>query len=1280
MPAINPANSDAGRALRAQQAAARSASSQRPKPRPAAGLPPLLSAPAQAQPAQAPTRPRPRPKPKPQPKTGLAKLVNDIQYELGPKGGTGRAFRRAGRQIVRDVVKDAKQAQRNPVTAVLPIPGGALPRVGYVERNVGTAVLGAVDNAARLGYSAAQRMSGAKKADPTAGPVGAFLDQFVERGYRALGSKPPSQMSQAEVDRDQFRRSMGGGLLAAPLGTLGLAGRALQATTMAGKVGYSGAAFALNGLISNVFEDSTGGNPVNFINQTTGAKLPGAVNVGQDDRVDSFWKSLLPNLGADLAVGGVVGGGLAVGGKSLRAMGVPLKHTKAHLAKRWAARGETAERAEQAAAGVVRQDPESGAYAFSPPEPKPEPPKPTDAPQAAPEPWQPPPMPEQAAPEFDPWTQSYDPALPTSTGLGRAIGDLSDQELRAISTGEGPVVPRVEEALAARDQAMAMPAAPAQVLPTDVLPDEYLAALPNKWRGMADGDKPFDLAPLFDPEVNPSIWKRAQAMTGADEPGQLTPTDMADVLDAMLSDGQAVVPSRMGAEMMPVAGIRRPVPAADPAAVDPAADPWSSPSDMPDLPDQALWDPRQEGSIKIKDGPNGPEVVDGNKRLGLAQRLGVEQVPVVRDGGAPTPADAAQPRPQIELDPAERARIKQELIKAAAEGGEIRPPDAPIPAFSDMPVRRLDEVDMDKPVEPGSPEAQALLDEARLAADAMRERAAMDRAATEAARDAEGYELKTFEQKKAEGLVRGYKADPGAEQAQPPPPVAGPTAPERPTPVRLASGTGDQPEFTLPPALKKPGITYGSRKIRFASDLDRAAYALLEKKNPKLQPELRAALDAAGIDPGSVVNHAIRVRKALKKSNPSGDGVIDLPAQPWEGLRRPASPAMAATGQAPDPGMTPSEIAQWTEVNSMMIVEVKRLMPQIREEIRHVLGDEADLRIHNAFKTEPSPIGWGGGGDAEIQGMYVWAEDTVNIWARTDPALFGLPVGTRPGSLQPREIIRAGIHESVHRIVRRALSDSELRLLQQPKSKALIKKLGQALYSERQIIDMAYDELLTEAITEYVVLRRAGRDAWKELLDKSRLRTEATTTPSAGPSSGLKIAKQIAESFPAFRQAAEKVYNFIRKSKDLWDGLREKGNGAQVRDLLESIQQGLARGSVADLRPALVPNPKDPGNPYMRLDNQAMKDRYDKVEYWQMTNANGDLLDGYFQEIDKAVARGDWRAYGQWQELKQKVDSGLFDRDLVSIQRIKTKAESQVSALMKKLQDIEDKYTKGGCL
>ena len=324
-----------------------------------------------------------------------------------------------------------------------------------------------------------------------------------------------------------------------------------------------------------------------------------------------------------------------------------------------------------------------------------------------------------------------------------------------------------------------------------------------------------------------------------------------------------------------------------------------------------------------------------------AQRALLESTDIL-DGNLPA-IDKVAPGPRRRGDPVipepDRATLEAHAIQRAIANGEVRPTemqplDLPPAPSADIRAVELELAAMDPtlPLEdqlPNMPATrQAAADELRLAAEYARQDAEIAWAAEKAAREAEGYDLLSLQEKKAQGL--------GAEWVEPvtpevlPPEATGsiadlleqasrqmaesdarvyrrtgeaisnlrqgidvladealPPAPEPPrrraadtlratlrtlaeSDGRLYRAIGEvsgAPEFTLPPGLAKSSPRYGRNTLQFESDLDRAAYVLANDKTKgesKSATKFRDALIAAGLDPDQVAAHGKTVKAAVK--------------------------------------------------------------------------------------------------------------------------------------------------------------------------------------------------------------------------------------------------------------------------------------------------------------------------------------------------------------------------------------------------------------------------------
>ena len=226
----------------------------------------------------------------------------------------------------------------------------------------------------------------------------------------------------------------------------------------------------------------------------------------------------------------------------------------------------------------------------------------------------------------DPWDPDpiYDPSLPESDGLLRAVEELDDAELVAIAQGNAPVVESVNQALEARppveidpNARMDIAAAPRANLAQPIVPfSEQWEALPvNQLRSLAS------------PENSPELFNRIQGITGADWE-QFTKADILDGLSSLQDDGITVLPNRLmpGQQVMPTSEI----------AADPTRFQYKENVDAQGVQQQGSlegvqgWSTDAEGALQVWQDPADGRtyVVNGHNRLALAQRLGIPSVRV----------------------------------------------------------------------------------------------------------------------------------------------------------------------------------------------------------------------------------------------------------------------------------------------------------------------------------------------------------------------------------------------------------------------------------------------------------------------------------------------------------------------------------------------------------------------------------------------------------------------------------------------------------------------------
>lgn len=163
------------------------------------------------------------------------------------------------------------------------------------------------------------------------------------------------------------------------------------------------------------------------------------------------------------------------------------------------------------------------------------------------------------------------------------------------------------------------------------------------------------------------------------------------------------------------------------------------------------------------------QIAEGAKPAIVAARIRGQVGEAVRasiaEQGIPAPrvdAPAAAEVPAVRtLDPAQRQELQLEAIRRSVSEAEVRPPESPIPELPDGPAvtPRAARADIEAragELQPGTPAAQAMADEIRLAGEYFEQDARLRAVAEQGARDATNYELLTFDQKKAQGLADGY--------------------------------------------------------------------------------------------------------------------------------------------------------------------------------------------------------------------------------------------------------------------------------------------------------------------------------------------------------------------------------------------------------------------------------------------------------------------------------------------------------------------------------------------
>lgn len=245
-----------------------------------------------------------------------------------------------------------------------------------------------------------------------------------------------------------------------------------------------------------------------------------------------------------------------------------------------------------------------------------------------------------------------------------------------------------------------------------------------------------------------------------------------------------------------------------------------------------------EGGARVANGENKGAVAKQvkNRLVGQLGDLMGEQA-VTRTDVVQEDLMAQAPQQLDELLPDDRQAMEMLAIQRAIQNGEVRPPETPIPELPIDSGVDLMKVQRDLAENTITDDVvQAMADELDLRAAQKAMDDAMAQEAEKAAREAEGYDLLTFDEKKQAGAVDGFVDPPPTRQ-----------------------------RFSFPSDIAKSAPRYGMATVEFANDIDRAAYMLRDaSKKSKGEDRLVAALEQAGFDVQAIRAHGEKVKQGLK--------------------------------------------------------------------------------------------------------------------------------------------------------------------------------------------------------------------------------------------------------------------------------------------------------------------------------------------------------------------------------------------------------------------------------
>lgn len=350
----------------------------------------------------------------------------------------------------------------------------------------------------------------------------------------------------------------------------------------------------------------------------------------------------------------------------------------------------------------------------------------------------------------------------------------------------------------------------------------------------------------------------------------------------------------------------------------------------------------------------------------------------------------------------------------------------------------------------------------------------------------------------------------------------GMTAPDAPAAAPARS-------FTFPEDLAKSAPRYGQATLTFASDYDRAAYILRDaSKKSKGEDQLIKALEGQGIDVAEVRAHGKRVHAAIKALSKEQTGSTRAPLKAVD-LKVPEvgqAGVAGARAQQRVAQRSVQEIDAELERNLARAQAIraelypKDRIPELIEAWRKVVGDDVRIRVLDTYKRAARSEQWGGDGTeiGDIAGMYQQWKDTIHIWQLLSP------VDGQPQRWTFSELLANGFHEAFHRIVRMAMSDKDIAILNTPMARFRAAMIMDDWGVERNTI--AYDELVTEAAARVLTARYKNTDPVAAILNGILKEADPKKV----------IPQWMRDAAIQAAGALNKVYDFIEKSVNLFQG------------------------------------------------------------------------------------------------------------------------------------------------
>jgi len=383
----------------------------------------------------------------------------------------------------------------------------------------------------------------------------------------------------------------------------------------------------------------------------------------------------------------------------------------------------------------------------------------------------------------------------------------------------------------------------------------------------------------------------------------------------------------------------------------------------------------------------------------------------------------------------------------------------------------------------------------------------------------------------------------------------------------------ERPAFSFPPDLSKSAPRYGSATLKFANDLDRAAYMLRNaSKKSAGEDRLVAALEAQGYDIPAIRRHGVAVNEQIKTQVKAQTGSAAAPVGKQMAVEVPDQGFTNALGelQSVDPIRRKKERAfiQLGDAGITIPPSDKKLWEAaLTQIIRDVAGDHVAVKFEDKFLMERRSAAWGGGDQiVPVQGRYSTTKDVVTIFGMLEAS--------------PGELISVAHHEAFHRV--------QLGLMNLGEMKAMETAFGKQRITDYSGIpqgkEVATIERMALAYQTYAELRARGvSDPYGKMFQQDFVAALDSVLPKKnGKSWGDTMTAKVAG---GVLRAFDKMQQFLEQFRNYW-----QGNGfTSAEDFFRKVYEGdIARERAFDSALDLF------------TDNQVS--RYEFLDMWASDN------------------------------------------------------------------------------